>query len=59
MINLLAANGETAYNVNEYVIDSPDDIKNLPKHCKMGSSALIISTGEVYIKNGLGEWVKI
>lgn len=28
---LTSTNGQIQYNVDEYVIDSPDDLKNLPK----------------------------
>lgn len=59
MVKLIASNGESTYGVNDYVIDTPDDIQNLPRHCEMGSSAIVISTGEVYMKNSAGEWVKI
>ena len=35
-----------------------EDIKNLP-HCDMGSTALVISTGEVYMVDSKGEWHKL
>lgn len=58
MIKLVANDGEKSYGIKEYVIDTPDDIKSLPP-CMMGSSALVISTGEVYIINSEKKWVKI
>lgn len=54
---MIATNGQIQYNVDEYVIDTPEDTKKLPKRCVMGSTALCTSTGDVYIKNGKGEWV--
>lgn len=59
MVRLIASNGEIQYNINEYCIDSSDDIANLPKDCAMGSTAIVISTSEVYMKNGTGDWVKL
>ena len=59
MLNILSANCETAYGVNEYVIDTPEEIASLPRHCDMGSIAIVISTSEIYMKNGQGEWVKL
>lgn len=58
-IKLTSSNGQVAYDVNEYVVDTPDEIQNLPKKCGMGSTAIVISTSEVFMKNGRGEWVKM
>ena len=46
----------------EYILDTPEDLKELQelgKSCDAGSTAFIISTTEVYMKNGQGEWIKI
>jgi hypothetical protein len=56
---LRAQNGEVRYNVNEYVLDTIADIVNLPTTCATGSTALVIETAEVYIKNGEGIWVSL
>ena len=52
-------NGEVKKDIYEFAIDTPDDLANLPRHCGMGSIAIIISTSEVYMKNGDGEWIKL
>ena len=54
--NLIATNGQIQYGVSEFVIDSPEDLKTLPDKTTMGSSALCLSNGEVYMKNSAGEW---
>lgn len=59
MIKLISANGDIQYDVNEYVIDTPEDLMNMPKDCAMGSIAIVVSTSEVYMKNSAGEWVKL
>jgi hypothetical protein len=58
MYSTIKHDNEVSYGINEYVCDSTDDLINLPK-CSMGSTALIITTSEVYMKNSSGEWVKL
>ena len=54
MHKLISHDGNPAYGLQEYVVDSAEDIKNLPR-CDMGSTALVISTGEVYMVDSKGE----
>ncbi len=54
---LYSTNGQISYNVDEYVIDTPDDLEKLPKRSAPGSAAICTSTGDVYIKNASGKWV--
>ena len=58
-VNLISTNGQVKYLVNEYVIDSPDDLKKLSRDSAPGSTAICTSNGEVYMKNGTGEWVAL
>lgn len=58
MIKLIANDGDKMYGIKEYVCDTPEDIKNLGS-CSMGSTCLVISTGEVYMINSEKEWVKL
>ena len=53
---MISTNGQVQYNVDEFVIDTPDDLKKLPTRSAMGSVALCISDGNVYIKDSTGEW---
>ena len=59
MYILYKQDGETLYGIKEFVLDSVDDIKNLPKNIRVGSTALIIPTAEIYILNSSKTWVKI
>lgn len=59
MINLYKQDGETLYGIKEFIVDSLEDIKELPKNGRVGSIALIISTGQVYIFNGEKKWTPI
>ena len=52
-------NGQVQYNVDEYVIDSPADLEKLPKSSVMGSLALCVSNGSVYVNDGQGQWKEI
>ena len=59
-IVLRAQNGEIRNLVEEYTLDTPADLDMLAtKRCASGSTALVISTGEVYIKNSEGIWEEI
>lgn len=57
--NRISTNGQVQYNVDEFVIDSPDDLKTLPKKCAQGSSALCTEDGSVYVKDSKGEWKEV
>ena len=59
MVGIMKQNGQLTYNLMEYVVDTEDDIKSLPKGVAMGSTAFIIDTGDVVMLNGKKEWVKI
>jgi len=58
-VNMISSNGQIRYNVDEYVIDTPDDLKNMPRQAAPGSTAICTSTGDVYMKNGTGKWVAL
>lgn len=60
MIALMGQGGHTTYNLKEFVLDSEDDLENLPvEGIPMGSYAFVISTSEVYMFNSNKEWIKI
>lgn len=58
MYKIIKNDNDVTYGIKEFALDSIADLKTLPK-CEMGSTAFIIESGEVYIKNSAGEWVKI
>ena len=41
----------------EFICDTEADVSTLPE-CVPGSTALICTTGDVYIVNASGQWVK-
>lgn len=47
----------TAKHSKEFILDTEDDVRALPQCCA-GSTALVCSTGNVYIVNASGRWVK-
>ena len=59
MINLLLQSGHQGYGFKEYVLDESFDLDNLPVTDKMGSTAFIISTSQVYMINSKGEWKEV
>lgn len=56
---MTSTNGQVQYNVNEYVIDSPQDLNSLPKNAAPGSAALCLSDGSVYVKGTDNEWKEV
>ena len=47
---------DASAGIKEFVADTQNDLKSI-KDCEMGSTCLIISTHEFFIRNGKGEWV--
>lgn len=44
-------------NVKEFILDAEADVATLPE-CVPGSTALVCASGNVYIVNASGQWVK-
>lgn len=44
------------FDWEEYVIDSPEDVVDLPTACGWGSTAICISSGDIYILSSNKEW---
>lgn len=59
MFTRLAQSGHTAYGLQEFAIDTPADLDMLPIDVPMGSTAICISTGAVYMINSSRKWVEI
>lgn len=67
MINCTNRNPVT--NVAEFIVDSVADISDLPTmtdsganaepECAMGSSTLVIATGDLYLLSGDDSWTKL
>lgn len=58
MIQIVKRNNVFTYGIKEYVIDTAEELNNLPKDILMGSKVYIISTNQNFIKNGNGEWIE-
>ena len=56
---LYKQDGEVLYGIKEFLIDSEEDLKKLPKNVRIGSSALNISSGELFILNRKKKWTLI
>lgn len=59
MINISSQSGHTTYGLKEYILDTPEDLMDLPITDKAGSTAFIISTSQVYVINSKGEWKEV
>ena len=47
-INIYSNSGHTAYGIKEFVVDTINDLENLPLDCQLGSAALCLEDGKVY-----------
>lgn len=43
----------------KFVCDTEADVADLPKSCNVGSMAVIVETGDVYVVNASCGWVKL
>ena len=57
MINLISKGDLDTGLVKRYMCDTKNDFVELPYNVKEGSTVTIITTGETYKINALGEWV--
>lgn len=48
-------NAYTDCRYEEYICDTDADIENLPKSC-VGSTAMVVESGKIYMVNASGEW---
>jgi hypothetical protein len=58
MYNIRANDGDVSHGIKEFVCDAVEDLATLPQ-CKIGSTAFVIATSEIYMINSKGEWVKL
>ena len=57
--NTLSQSGHTGYGIKEFVVDTDEDIKKLPIDVPMGSAALVIDSGNVYMMDSQDEWKQL
>ena len=48
--------GDNKFAAKTFIIDTADDVANLPTNVYAGSTALCIATSELYIINSSGTW---
>ena len=62
MINIIEQGDTKDYGVLSLVCDTATDLEDLEtqyENAKSGSTCLVISTAEVYMKNSLNNWIKL
>lgn len=58
MIIKVNQSGRTEYGIRQFYLDTPSDLESLKSvDCKAGSSAVVISTGQAYVKNSQDQWI--
>lgn len=58
MYKIVKNDKDISYGVKEFACDTELDILQLPRS-EMGSTAFVLETGNVYMANSFGEWVKL
>lgn len=59
MISIASQFGQVQYNVVKLILDSADDVINLPLDVKPGSTAFVIETSTWYMLNNQGQWKEV
>lgn len=62
MINLLSQAGQVDYNTKEFILDTIADLEKINDvggSCDAGSTAFVIATSQVFMKNSQGEWIEL
>lgn len=59
MLSMGSSSGNVVKNLNEYMCDSVEDIKDLPTDVAPGSTAIVIATAQVFMLNNQKEWVEL
>lgn len=57
--SLIKQDNDVAYNIREFMCDSPSDLVNLPTDAAPGSTCIVISSSTVYMLNTNKEWKEI
>jgi len=57
---LYSHNGKLGYGIKKYIVDDASGIEELPTDgsVSVGSSCLVIATGDLYIMNSEHKWIK-
>ena len=58
MIQILKQNGEAPYGLNEYIIDTKEELPKIPKNISMGSSVFVVEENKTYILDGKKQWIE-
>ena len=59
-IKIIDSGGDTEQNVNQYILDTDDDVAKLPQEKRLsGSMALVLTSGDLWGCNTEGKWVRI
>lgn len=59
MYTMIRQGDTTAYGLCQFIIDKPEDTKDLPTNITTHSIALCISTGEYFFLTGDRQWLKL
>lgn len=56
MVQKIIENGVYNTKIDQYIIETTNDVAQLPKNCVMGSIAFCIKAKSFYMIDSTGEW---
>lgn len=59
MITVGSMGGKEVAKLTEFYLDDPQDVKDLPTDCAVGSTAIVMATAQVFMMNSRKEWVEL
>lgn len=59
MFSIFSNKGKINYGITSYVLDTEEDLKNIPETVLPGSTCYIIDNSTKWIKNHKNEWKKM
>lgn len=57
--SIISQNGQSLYNIKEYILDTIEDLESLPVSAGMGSTAFVIEDGRKYVLNSQNQWIAL
>ena len=57
--SIISQNGQSLYDIKEYVLDTIEDLESLPVSAGMGSTAFVIEDGRKYVLNSQNQWIAL
>ena len=58
-VSIYSNSGIKNYGIKHFILDTQDDLTNIPTTCKPGSTAFITETSKYYMLNNQNKWIEV